>query len=51
MTNLDDVYRKFGETAEVTQLLETQLGNLLLEIKVTEEDLIHNQNKNLLTAF
>jgi hypothetical protein len=27
---LDDVYRKFGETAEAAQLLETELGNVLL---------------------
>ena len=31
MPTLDDVYRKFGETAEAAQLLETELGNLLLE--------------------
>jgi hypothetical protein len=30
MTSLDDVYRKFGETAEAAQLLETELGNILL---------------------
>lgn len=29
-TTLDDVYRKFGETAEAAQLLETELGNILL---------------------
>jgi hypothetical protein len=29
MTNLDDVYRKFGEVAEAAQLLETELGNML----------------------
>ncbi|HXT69935.1 MAG TPA: hypothetical protein VN700_09280 [Vicinamibacterales bacterium] len=31
MTSLDDVYRKFGEVAEAAQLLETELGNHLLE--------------------
>ena len=30
MTTLDDVYRKFGETAEAAQLLETELGNIAL---------------------
>lgn len=30
MPTLDDVYRKFGETAEAAQLLETELGTLLL---------------------
>jgi hypothetical protein len=29
MPTLDDVFRKFGETAEAAQLLETELGNLL----------------------
>jgi hypothetical protein len=30
MATLDDVYRKFGEASEAAQLLETELGNLLL---------------------
>ncbi|MDM0010896.1 hypothetical protein QTH87_00460 [Variovorax sp. J22P168] len=30
MPTLDDVYRKFGETSEAAQLLETELGNVLL---------------------
>ena len=30
MPTLDDVYRKFGETSEAAQLLETELGNILL---------------------
>jgi hypothetical protein len=30
MPNLDDVYRKFGQVSETTQLLETQLGTMLL---------------------
>jgi hypothetical protein len=29
VNSLDDVYRKFGETAEAAQLLETELGTLL----------------------
>ena len=44
MPTRDDVYRKFGETAEAAQLLETELGNMLLEAHVLEEDLIGNQN-------
>ena len=31
MATLDDVYRKYGEASEAAQLLETELGNLLLE--------------------
>ncbi len=30
MPTLDDVYLKFGETAEAAQLLETELGTMLL---------------------
>jgi len=38
-TELDDVYRKFGEVSEAAQLLETELGNILLEKRGTECDL------------
>lgn len=30
MPGLDDIYRKFGEAAEAAQLLETELGNMLV---------------------
>lgn len=40
MPTLDDVYCKFGFTAEAAQLLETQLGNMLLSHHVIEDDLI-----------
>jgi hypothetical protein len=40
MPTLADVYRKFGETAEAGQLLETQLGNVLLSAGIIEADLI-----------
>jgi hypothetical protein len=39
MPSLDDVYRKYGETAEAAQLLETELGNQLLQIEATTENL------------
>lgn len=39
MPTLDDVYRKFGETSEAAQLLETELGNILLLIGAVEADL------------
>jgi hypothetical protein len=38
LPTLDDVYRKFGETAEAAQLLETELGTMLLEVRVSDED-------------
>ena len=47
MTSLDDVYRKFGETAEAAQLLETELGNILLLIKGLEKNLILEQDPDL----
>ena len=39
MPGLDDVYRKFGEVSEAAQLLETELGNILLTIEAAESDL------------
>jgi hypothetical protein len=36
MPSLDDVYRKFGEASEAAQLLETELGIVLIEIGVVE---------------
>jgi hypothetical protein len=37
---LDDVYRKFGEASEVAQLLETELGNVLIENHIVDENLL-----------
>lgn len=39
-TSLDDVYRKFGEVSEMAQLLETELGNVLLLHKGAEAGLL-----------
>jgi hypothetical protein len=47
MPTLDDVYRKFGETAEAAQLLETQLGSMLLLVRGLENDLITEPNPKL----
>ena len=44
MPSLDNVYRKFGETAEAAQLLETQLGNMLMMARCMDEGLIESQN-------
>ena len=49
MFSLDDVYRKFGETAEAAQLLETQLGTMLLLVRGTEDKLISEPNPNRAT--
>jgi hypothetical protein len=42
--SLDDVYRKFGEAAEVAQLLETQLGTMLLLSRSAEDGLFIEPN-------
>jgi len=39
LPSLDDVYRRFGEVSEAAQLLETELGTLLLWEQCVEEDL------------
>lgn len=44
MPSLDDVYRKFGETAEAAQLIETELGTMLLAAPCIEEGLLENKN-------
>ena len=44
MTSLDEVYRKFGETSEAAQLLETELGTLLLQFQAVDEGLLRNGN-------
>ena len=51
MPTLDDVYRKFGETAEAAQLLETELGTLLLEHDCIEADLIVSPDLDKATAI
>lgn len=47
MPTLDDVYRKFGETAEAAQLLETELGSMLLLERAVDENLIAKPNSKL----
>ena len=44
MPTLGDVYRKFGETAEAAQLLETELGNILLSVGALEQELFAAMN-------
>ena len=40
MPSIDDVYRKFGFVSEASQLLETQLGNLLIAAGVMDANLL-----------
>ena len=44
MATLDEVYRKFGEVSEAAQLLETELGNLLLTHKCIDGGLLEHPN-------
>lgn len=51
MPTLDDVYRKFGEATEAAQLLETELGNILIKIGVAEENLLSEPNPERASAL
>ena len=51
MPTLDDVYRKFGEASEAAQLLETELGTLLLDHKCIDAGLLENPDPNRATAI
>lgn len=44
MATLDEVYCKFGETAEAAQLLETELGTLLFGLNAMAESLFETKN-------
>jgi hypothetical protein len=44
MPTLGDVYRKFGDAAEAAQLLETSLGNRLIEHGIVEENLVNQRD-------
>ena len=44
MPTLGDVYRKFGETAEAAQLIETELGTMLLQFRCEDEGLVENKD-------
>jgi len=44
MVSLSNVYAKFGEVAEAVQLLETELGNILLSVSIAEHDLVNKRD-------
>ncbi len=46
MPTLDDVYWKFGYAAEAAQLLETELGNMLIKHGIVEENLVNQRDPN-----
>jgi hypothetical protein len=49
--SLDDVYRKFGEASEAAQLLETELGNILLMVGAVDKNLIEQPDEKTATAL
>ena len=51
MPTLDDVYRKFGEVAEAAQLLETELGTVLLCNQGVEHELFTGDKGELATEI
>ena len=51
MPTLDEVYRKFGEASEAAQLLETELGTLMLEHKCIDAGLLEHPNSKRATAI
>jgi anaerobic ribonucleoside-triphosphate reductase len=51
MSKLDDVYGKFGFTAEAAQLLETEIGNVLIKHGIVEEDLVNQSNPKRAADF
>ena len=51
MPTLDEVYRKFGEVSEAAQLLETELGTLLLTHKCIDAGLLERSSSETATAI
>ncbi len=51
MPTLDQIYRKFGETAEAAQLLETELGTIQLRFTAVERDLLAGDKGELATEI
>jgi len=48
---LDDVYRTFGQASEAAQLLETELGNMLLLTSAADDGLLTGQNSKQASAL
>lgn len=49
MATLDEVYRKFGEVSEAVQLLEIQLGNMLIEFECVNSGLLEHPDSETAT--
>ena len=51
MATLDEVYRKFGEVSEAAQLLETELGNMLIMIEAAQAGLLDKSDPEKASAI
>ena len=51
MPSLDNVYRKYGEASEAAQLLETELGNILLMVGAVDQNLIDEPDEKTAAAL
>jgi hypothetical protein len=51
LSTLDDVYRKFGDVSEAAQLLETELGTMLLFEEFVQADLLTEPDKKRAAAI
>jgi hypothetical protein len=51
MATLNEVYQKFGEVSKAAQLLETELGTLLLFLQGAEHDLFTGDKRELATEI
>ena len=51
MPKRDDVYRKFGEVSEAAQLLETELGTLLMTHKCVDAGFLEQPDPGRATAI
>lgn len=47
MPSLEDVYQKFGEASEAAQLLETELGTMLLFLRAVEDGIIRASDSGI----
>lgn len=50
MATLEEVYSKFGETAEAAQLLEIHLGTMLFGLNASAESLFDAENPERVNA-
>jgi hypothetical protein len=47
MPTLDELYAKFGQVSEAAQLLETDLGTMLLFLEAVDEGMISRRCRSI----